>query len=332
MNLSQKGQERLREIFKSESLNEQVIYNYFEFARDRHQAYLNRRAGLPRGEWTDNPIIREQRFCNIFREYDRLTEYYLNHIVPNYSGTFRELNQQELIFATTFSRIFNNEEFLRAVGVIRLDDPDKEKERILGIISDRLKRKLPVYATAYYTYGCMSYKTGTKELDSKAHNTVRGMFQDFVPKLPDITWKILGERDLYVARKHLMGSFRGIGDFISMEVLYHLTMIPVDWINLDINSWMSPGIGPRIFCNYLFKCNVGKETLALYSSSKTSGTLITIYKNWDELCRLLDIEVPLQDDERINYLVVENIACEASKYHRFKTYGCKGGRKFLPRS
>lgn len=42
------------------------------FMVKRHQVYLDRKAGKP-GPWTDDPILRDGRFCNIFRELDTVT-------------------------------------------------------------------------------------------------------------------------------------------------------------------------------------------------------------------------------------------------------------------
>lgn len=43
-----------------------------DFMTARHQIYLARQEGLP-APWTDDPILQEGRFCNIFRELDTVT-------------------------------------------------------------------------------------------------------------------------------------------------------------------------------------------------------------------------------------------------------------------
>lgn len=44
------------------------------FMRERHNIYLKRLAGWP-GPWTDDAILQEGRFCNIFRELDTVTKW-----------------------------------------------------------------------------------------------------------------------------------------------------------------------------------------------------------------------------------------------------------------
>lgn len=42
------------------------------YMKERHNVYLKRLNGWP-GPWTDDPIIRDGRFCNVFRELDTVT-------------------------------------------------------------------------------------------------------------------------------------------------------------------------------------------------------------------------------------------------------------------
>jgi hypothetical protein len=48
------------------------LRDHFAFLRERYQILLRRRAGQP-APWTDDPVLREWRFCNVRREDDRTT-------------------------------------------------------------------------------------------------------------------------------------------------------------------------------------------------------------------------------------------------------------------
>ena len=43
------------------------VENFFKYARDRQSILIARRMGLPREQWTDDPIFKTYRFCNIIR-------------------------------------------------------------------------------------------------------------------------------------------------------------------------------------------------------------------------------------------------------------------------
>jgi len=49
-----------------------MIKTLADFAAARHRIYLRRASGEP-GPWTDDPILRDNRFCNVFRELDTVT-------------------------------------------------------------------------------------------------------------------------------------------------------------------------------------------------------------------------------------------------------------------
>ena len=53
---------------------------FFNYSRERYQILLNRRAGKPREEWTNDPVLQHWSFCNIFREDDRTTMWFKEHI------------------------------------------------------------------------------------------------------------------------------------------------------------------------------------------------------------------------------------------------------------
>lgn len=49
-----------------------TIQEYFQFIGERHQIYLNRKAGKPK-PWTDDPILQQYKFTNVYRQLDRGT-------------------------------------------------------------------------------------------------------------------------------------------------------------------------------------------------------------------------------------------------------------------
>ena len=55
----------------------QKIYDlYWYFAYERQNIFLKKEKGLP-APWTDDPILREYKFCNSYRVNDRVSQYLL---------------------------------------------------------------------------------------------------------------------------------------------------------------------------------------------------------------------------------------------------------------
>ena len=63
---------------------------FVAFTGARQEVFLNRRRGLPRGEWTDDPVLRRAKFCNIDRRDDAVTAELLEQLSANPSWKLRE--------------------------------------------------------------------------------------------------------------------------------------------------------------------------------------------------------------------------------------------------
>lgn len=85
------------------------IAAFFRYARSRHQIYLNRMAGLPREKWTKDPILSTYRFTNVFRELDKTTKWFADHVRNPLA------NKPEVLLATVVFRLFNRIEVGEAI-------------------------------------------------------------------------------------------------------------------------------------------------------------------------------------------------------------------------
>lgn len=77
-----------------------TVDDFFKFARERHAVYLRRAAGEVK-PWTSDPILLDNKFTNVFRELDRTTAWFKQHV--------REpmRDRPEVLLATVIFRWFN---------------------------------------------------------------------------------------------------------------------------------------------------------------------------------------------------------------------------------
>lgn len=76
------------------------LERFFAYARERYQIFLNREAGKP-APWTDDAVLQQFRFCNIFREDDTVTIWFRNAIREKLSSS------PDVLLATVLFRWFN---------------------------------------------------------------------------------------------------------------------------------------------------------------------------------------------------------------------------------
>jgi len=72
----------------------------FEYMRERHSIHLRRQAGKP-WPWTEDPILQQFRFCNVYREKDRTTIWLRDNIRE------RLRSSPDVLLATVLFRWFN---------------------------------------------------------------------------------------------------------------------------------------------------------------------------------------------------------------------------------
>jgi hypothetical protein len=76
---------------------------YWKFAYERQQAFEARTVGLP-GPWTNDPIIAEYKFCNVYRATDRVSQYMIRDVCYNQQPD----TPADRLFQIIAFRIFSN--------------------------------------------------------------------------------------------------------------------------------------------------------------------------------------------------------------------------------
>lgn len=114
--------------------------------RERHNIYLKRRNGWP-GPWTDDPILRDGRFCNIFRELDTVTQW----IDQNIRKPFAD--HPHLWFMLAIARYINwpptLEWIIKGFPTAWPDHPDFTPEELTRALEAIASEGVKVYTGAY---------------------------------------------------------------------------------------------------------------------------------------------------------------------------------------
>lgn len=77
------------------------VDKFFAYAKKRHAIFLDREDGKP-APWTDDPILQTNKFCNVFRENDKVTRWFAKHVrEPLRNKT------PDILLATVTFRMFN---------------------------------------------------------------------------------------------------------------------------------------------------------------------------------------------------------------------------------
>jgi hypothetical protein len=97
---------------------EDPVDAFFAFCRAREQVRVARDAGQPR-PWSDDPVLNQGRFLNVFREDDRGTKAVIRFV----KGAGPAL--VDVVHAAFFARWCNQDTTLAAIAPDALRDPER---------------------------------------------------------------------------------------------------------------------------------------------------------------------------------------------------------------
>jgi alpha-glutamyl/putrescinyl thymine pyrophosphorylase clade 1 len=97
-----------------------VIDTLFRWMTERHAIHQRRLAGQP-WPWTDDPILRQHTFTNVFRIYDRVTQYIISNVIGKGDQDLHETCFRVILFRC-FNRISTWELLLAHFGELTWRD------------------------------------------------------------------------------------------------------------------------------------------------------------------------------------------------------------------
>jgi hypothetical protein len=269
------------------------FYRYFSFINKRHKIYLDRKAGLPK-PWTDDPILQKYKFTNIFRELDRGTIWYREHIREPHA------DDSELFFNTCLYRHFNYYPTVEKIGYYTCNYMPEVLETYLRMWKSSNGK---IYTSAHMISGTLGgdkisqscWKillplwNNREKLQPKSGDTLQKAFERF--KTP------------------------GYGPFTRYEVITDLRHTRYLENASDIMTWANPGPGAMRGCERL----LGVWTRGKHPYSKEHYIVImrTMLSMSKDLLESYVPEMEMRD--------IEHSLCEWDKYER----GCNEGQGHL---
>jgi len=122
-----------------------VFDTYWRFAVERQEIFFRRVRG-EREPWTNDPVLREHKFTNVYRAADRVSQYLIRNVA--YRG---DLSLRDTVFRILLFKLFNKietweliEEFLGEVI-----EPQFSVDRVDRVLTRALEGGASIYSAAY---------------------------------------------------------------------------------------------------------------------------------------------------------------------------------------
>ncbi len=112
---------------------------FYALARERYGILLKRRAGEPK-PWTEDWALKNYRFCNTFREDDKVTDWIRVNLREPLEGQSRKL-----VLAMSSARFVNRISSMEIVKDLLIEQPPDLWEKF----QSRLQEESPIFGAAY---------------------------------------------------------------------------------------------------------------------------------------------------------------------------------------
>lgn len=279
---------------------------FFAYARARHAVYLSREVQKKEWPWTADAILQQYRFCNVFRELDKTTRWFREHIRD-------PLRDDDLVlFATVAFRWFNRVETFKTL--LQAWEGAGARELFEGWVYDgattEVRHILRNDAKPPYTTGAYMIKTpaGMDKIDGLMW-CVENVNQSLGPLLEAFrNVETLTMEGAWA----LLTQFPYLGDFMAYEVVTDLRHTKFLADAPDVMTWANPGPGAargmaRVLGLPLDRFNRAKD-----------ADRVEIIRNMRLLVELANGNTALWPSPwpRWELREVEHTLCEFDKYER----------------
>jgi len=278
---------------------------YWKFAYERQKAFEARAKGQA-GPWTDDPVIQEYKFCNVFRAADRVSQYMIRDIC--YSA---ENNDSiDRLFQIVAFRIFSNIETWNLLKIKLGHSPtldnlvDGSFEKVLSDIKDETGK---LYTGAFILCATDAYGRRLKHL-----NHVE-LFKDmFINK--NLGNKILNTKSLKEIYD-LVHEFPLMGDFMSYQIAIDINYSEL--VNFSENEFTKAGPGALRGIKKVFL-----DT----NNLSTEEVIMWMVEHQEEEFKKLGYEFNGLYGRPIHAIDAQGLFCETDKYCRKAVPNLKSAR------
>ena len=257
---------------------------------ERESVRIKKEAGLPK-PWTNDPVLRDYKFCNVRREDDTVSKWVMNNWLFPYA------DHKNVAFAMAVARHINWPDTLAIIGFPEVWEPEV------------VRAKMKAYREAgnkVYTGAYMISTNGISmdKVDYSIDRVLTPLYNAITPPKEGIS---LQEYCAYLQQ------FNGFSSFMAGQVIADLKWIEPLKSAKDWNTWTPLGPGSIRGLNRFFG-----RPLA-YNVKQAQGTI-----------ELLQIQKIISEELNMSVELhnVQNCMCEFDKYIRIRYDGGKVRSKY----
>jgi 5-hmdU DNA kinase-like protein len=282
---------------------EDVYRAYWQFAAERQRIFLRRAAGQP-GPWTDDPILRQYKFCNSYRASDRVSQFLIRDVI--YRGDFLPDDAlMRIVLFRLFSKIETWLALERELGPITRATLHGQR---LARVLERRQAQGTIYTSAFILCANKAFGHDRKHLNHI--ELVRTMFRRGA--LPAAVARASSFAAVYRA---LLG-YPLVGPFMAYQLAIDINYSSL--IDFDEDEFTVPGPGAERGIGKVFPTARRRDMASIID---------WMTKSQEAETARLGIDLPTLFGRRLYAIDCQNLFCELDKYARVAFPELKSNRQ-----
>lgn len=268
-----------------------VFDTYWRFAAARQSVYEARLAGAS-PPWTENSVLREYRFTNVFRASDRVSQFLIDQVI--YDG--KQRCPDDLVFRTLLFKFFNRvstwQSLERAVGPVSWSSYDPV---LYAAALNEMAASGPVYSPAYVI---PPPRLGAERKHQNHLRLLELMMDD---RLPEKIGRADGLRQVY----EMLAGYPSIGPFLAFQFSIDLNYTPLTAFDEDDFVVAGPGAVDGI-----------RKCLGPAAAGLEAEVIRFMVDSQEDHFERLGLSFGGLFGRRLHLIDAQNLFCEVDKYAR----------------
>lgn len=268
---------------------------YWKFAAKRQQIFEKRVAGEP-APWTDDPVLQEFKFCNVFRAADRVSQYLIREVAYNPAKSTAADRIFQIVAFRTFSKPETWNDVTAQLGraPTLADLASGNFEKALNSIKDS--------GRGLYTGAFILCATKAFGFDEKHRNHVALFKQMF---FDDNAAELIENATSLKEVVSLLESFPLMGPFMSYQIAIDLNYSEV--IDFDEDDYTQAGPGALRGIKKVF-LDIGEYTSA--------EIILWMVERQEQEFKRLGLDFRGLWGRKLHAIDCQGLFCEVDKYCR----------------
>ena len=285
------------------------VEDFFKFIYERQRIWYKKEVLRQPAPWTNDKILSQFSFCNVYRELDKCTIHLIENVHKN-----KSLSLESKIFNIILYRRFNTSTFFNEFGVWPWKNFDY---KLLIHVMDKTKNQgKNLFNSAYIVTQHAFDKKARKD---KHVQQIIGLASS-ASRIDELTESLLGCN--YVTAFMLLRQIYGHGPFLAQQVLIDISYLK-EFKHWDTDSFVTVGPGARPGIDLLYPFGIKKPVfypnICKELWSKQAEQFAALQIKYDMRWDIVRYKSPIDGKKWIRLSDIQNCLCEFRKYCHLQT-------------